>query len=58
MNKIIDSKNLDKFKSFLIQYHRSVKNCDQLRKKIRNSLIEKNFNEIFNYDFVWEYWKR
>lgn len=58
MNRIIDSKNLDKFRSFLIQYHRSVENCEELRKKIRKILLEKNFKEIFNYDFVWEYWRR
>ena len=58
MNRIIDSNNLDKFRSFLIQYHRSVENCEELRKKIRKILLEKNFKEIFNYDFVWEYWRR
>ena len=58
MNRIIDTENLETFNSYLIQYHKSVKQSGKLRDKIRNQLLNKNYKEIFNYDFVWEYWRK
>ena len=56
LNRVIETNNLNKFGSFLIQYHRSVENSNELRKKIRQKLVKENYQEVFNYDFVWEYW--
>lgn len=58
MNRIIETENLHNINSYLIQYHKSVEQSKQLRDKIRDRLLTKNFKEIFNYDFVWEYWKK
>ncbi len=58
LNRIIESNNLSNIKSFLIQYHKSIKNSVELRTEIRSEFKKNNFIEVFNYDFVWEYWKK
>ena len=37
LNRVIKTNNLNKFGSFLIQYHRSVENSNELRKKLERN---------------------
>ena len=58
LNRIIKTNNLNNIKSFLIQYHKSIKNSVELRTEIRSEFKKNNFIEVFNYEFVWEYWRK
>jgi hypothetical protein len=58
LEKIIKSDSLKYFKSFLIQFHDIDTNSSEKRNFIRSQLLSNSFKEIFNYNFVWEYWSK
>ena len=51
LNIIIVSNNLNNIKSFLTQYHKSIKNTVELRTESRSEFKEQFYSGI-NYDFL------
>lgn len=49
---------IDKFKFIQVQFHNFIDNHIQRRSEIQNRLISQNFENIFQYDFIWESWKK
>jgi FkbM family methyltransferase len=56
LERIIKTNNLSKFKSLLIQFHPIDEESKKRREAIRQALKDKNFKEVYNFEFVWEYW--
>jgi len=55
--RLIKKKKLHNIDSYLIQFHPI--NGSQLDlKKIRKSFLQQGFKQIFNYNYVWEYWSK
>lgn len=55
--RLIKKKKLNNIDSYLIQFHPI--NGSQLDiKKIRKSFLQQGFKQIFNYNYVWEYWSK
>jgi|ETNmetMinimDraft_2_1059921.scaffolds.fasta_scaffold14335_3 FkbM family methyltransferase len=56
--ELIQNKKILKYKKLLIQYHNYNDFCINTRNEIRTSLTDLGYDEQFNYEFVWEYWKK
>lgn len=48
---------INKFKRIQIQFHEWIEDSVNKRNKIRETLINKGFVEIYNFDFVFECWE-
>ena len=55
--KLINGHKLKNISNYLIQFHPIV-NSENLRGHIRKSLLKSKYNQIFNYDYVWELWSK
>lgn len=55
LDRLLDAGLLGRIRSILVQFHRSVSDCDQRREGIRCSLA-KSHREVFCFPFVWERW--
>lgn len=50
-------KKLNKISSYLIQFHQ-IHNYQQDIITIRNNFLKQGFKQVFNYNFIWEYWSK
>lgn len=55
--RLIKKKKLNNIDSYLIQFH-PISNSQIDVKKIRKSFLQQGFKQIFNYNYVWEYWSK
>jgi FkbM family methyltransferase len=55
LDRLLDAGLLGRIRSILVQFHRSVPDCDERRNRIRYSLSQSH-REVFCYPFVWERW--
>lgn len=58
LDHMLSNDNLiNKFKRIQIQFHEWIEDSINKRNKIRESLIDKGFVEVYNFDFVFECWE-
>lgn len=57
LDNMIETGDVTKFKNIQVQFHTFYPNCQERRNKIREQL-SKTHSLTYNYDFVWENWKR
>jgi len=57
LEAMIKSNTLNKCDNILVQFHRLVDNHEERRNKIVNEL-SKTHKRTFNFEFVWENWKK
>lgn len=57
LKHLVDTENLSKINFLQIQFHNFFDNAPSMRETIREQL-RLTHDEIWNYDFVWESWKR
>lgn len=55
--RLIKKKKLNNIDSYLIQFH-PISDLQIDIKKIRKSFLQQGFKQIFNYNYVWEYWSK
>jgi FkbM family methyltransferase len=55
--RLIKKKKLNNIDSYLIQFH-PISDSQIDIKKIRKSFLQQGFKQIFNYNYVWEYWSK
>jgi FkbM family methyltransferase len=56
LDSVIANGWIKNINQLLIQFHQFVENADERRNRIREKLKETH-TEVFNYEYVWEYWK-
>jgi FkbM family methyltransferase len=56
LEDIIDKNLHTKIKNIQVQFHVFIPNCEEKRRKIRESL-SKTHECTYNYDFIWENWR-
>ena len=57
LNNLLDNKLINIFTDIQVQFHSFIDNSDQKRKLIQDRLSETH-ELTYNYDFVWENWKK
>jgi FkbM family methyltransferase len=57
MNSLLDNNMITKFNDIQVQFHDFYPNSVELRKEIHNK-ISKTHELTYNYEFVWENWKK
>jgi FkbM family methyltransferase len=55
--RLIKKKKLNNIDGYLIQFH-PISDSQIDIKKIRKSFLQQGFKQIFNYNYVWEYWSK
>jgi len=55
--RLIEKKKLNNIDSYLIQFH-PVDDSQLYIKEIRSGFLQQGFKQIFNYNYVWEYWSK
>jgi FkbM family methyltransferase len=55
--RLIEKKKLNNIDSYLIQFH-PVEGSQKDIKKIRGIFLQHGFKQLFNYNYVWEYWSK
>ena len=55
--RLIEKKKLNNIDSYLIQFH-PVDGSQLDIKKIRSVFLQQGFKQVFNYNYVWEYWSK
>ncbi len=56
LDRLANAGMLPSIRSFLIQFHRGVPNCDTRRQAIQAKLAQSH-HPVFDYPFVWERWE-
>jgi hypothetical protein len=56
LSDLIESRQIKRIKTLLIQFHNNERNSEFQRASIRH-LLQETHEQIFNYDWVWEKWK-
>lgn len=55
--RLIEKKKLNNIYSYLIQFH-PLDGSQKDLSKIRGIFLKQGFKQVFNYNYVWEYWSK
>lgn len=58
LNYLLDTDMIRKFKNLQIQFHHIDDDSEDNRRSIQQRLIDNGFVSVYNFDFIWEKWKR
>jgi FkbM family methyltransferase len=57
-SELIELSFLKNIRTFQVQFHKGIDNCEQKRNKLRTQFKNMGFEEVFCFPFVWEKWRK